>query len=160
MTTQCAASVCMLSLMIAGPASAADAAVYKCTQAGGTVLYSDIPCKGGTVVDVRSGEADPGAIARLEHDRAEFDRNMITRRAVDEAAAIRREALNAQLRQAEAARQMAEAAADTSPQYYGPVYGFVAPRVKRHAHPRKTVHAPRRSVPASPVPLPGWRPNP
>lgn len=160
MTTRHAASMCMFSIVVAAYASTAGAAVYKCTEPGGQVLYSDIPCKGGAVVDVRAGEADPGAIDRLERERVEFERNMSLRRAADEAAAIRREALNAQLREAEAAQRMAEAAANSAPQYYVPAFGFVAPRLKRHAHSHKVTRAPRHNVPASPVPLPGRRWNP
>lgn len=149
----------MLSIVVAAFASTAGATIYKCTQSGGTVLYSDIPCKDGAIVDVRPGEADPGAIERLERERVEFERNMVTRRAADEAAAVRREALNAQLRQAEAAQQMAEAAANAQPQYYVPAFGFVAPRMKRHGHRHGVIHPRRHSLGTNHSVTPGRRPN-
>jgi hypothetical protein len=156
-----ALTTCTIVFATLAFARTADAEVYKCTEAGGKVLYADVPCRGGSVVDVRAGSADPAAIARLERQGAEFDRNMIARRAADEASAIQREALNAQLRQAEAAQRASEAAADMQTQYYGPAY-FVAPRVKpprshRHSHAHQAPRAPRHNVPASPVPLPTLR---
>jgi hypothetical protein len=140
-----------IAIVIAAYASTAGAAIYKCTEAGGQVLYSDVPCKGGSVVDVRPGDADPAAIARLERDRAEFDRNMVARRAADDAAALQRAALDARLREAEAAQRVAEETASAAVPYYSPL--FVVPHVKRHSHPHKVRPAPKRNVPASPVPL-------
>ena len=54
-------------------AAGAEAQVYKCAQPNGTVLYTDQPCKGGTIVDIRLGPVDPAAPARLAHAQAELD---------------------------------------------------------------------------------------
>src|SRR5438552_13284013 len=75
-------------------AAGAEAQVYKCTQPNGTVLYTDQPCKGGTVVDIRLGPVDPAAPARLAHAQAELDAVAAERRAEEEVAAARREDLN------------------------------------------------------------------
>ena len=75
-------------------AAGAEAQVYKCAQPNGTVLYTDQPCKGGTVVDIRLGPADPAAPARLAHAQAELDAAAAQRRAEEEIAAARREDLN------------------------------------------------------------------
>lgn len=150
MKTHYAAAMRIVSTVIASLAcwSAADAAIYKCVGSGASVLYSDIPCKGGSVVDVRAGIADPGAIERLERERVEFDRNMVARRAADDAAALRRAALDAQQREAEAAQRTAEATAYSPPQYYVPAYGVVAPRMRRHPHPHPIARAARHGGPA------------
>jgi hypothetical protein len=157
MTTASMTSMCTVAIVTAVFASSTGAAVYKCSD-GGKALYSHVPCKGGAVVDVRAGTADPAAIDRLEREGYEFDRNMTVnaRRAADDAAAMQREALNAQVRQAEAAQRTAEAAANSQPQYYGG-YGFAAPRVKGHVQQHKHVNAPKSDVRASPVPPPRQR---
>ena len=50
MKTHYAAAMRIVSTVVASLAcwSAADAAIYKCVGSGASVLYSDIPCKGGT----------------------------------------------------------------------------------------------------------------
>jgi hypothetical protein len=150
MKTHYAAAMRIVSIAVAALAcsSAADAAIYKCIGSGASVLYSDIPCKGGSVVDVRAGIADPGAIERLQRERVEFDRNMLARRAADDAVAMRRAALDAQMREAEAAQRTAEAAAYPPPQYYVPAYGVVAPRMRRHPHSHPIARTARHGGPA------------
>ena len=131
--------------------SQAMAQVYKCTQPGGRVLYSDEACKGGAVVDVGAGSTNPVAVRQLARDSAAFDRKMAARRAAEDQAEIRRQALNAQL-------EMARAAQDTSvttnagPYYYAPANAFVASRVKRRTHGHHAAPVPERRVPASPPP--------
>jgi hypothetical protein len=115
-------------------AAGADAHVYKCTQPNGTVLYTDLPCKGGTVMDIRLGPADPAAPARLAHAQAELDAVAAQRRAEEEIAAARREELNRFHLEAEAEAEQAPAAplADYPDAAYDPVYG----PAKGHAHRR------------------------
>lgn len=151
----CALSIVTLAL---ASASSAEAQVYKCTQEGGRVLYSDVACKGGTVLDVTAGAADPRAIARLERDGAAFDRMMEARRIADEREAMRRQEI--------AQRSAAEAAigdfAANPPQYYGyydgyygPGYGLVAtPPIREHAH-AKRAHVTEHRVPVRPSPIGG-----
>jgi hypothetical protein len=131
-------------------ASAAGAAVYKCKQASGAVAYQDVPCKGGTVVDVRAGSDDPAAVDRLDRANAEFNRAAAARSANEAMAAQRREALYQQQRAADAAQAMAEAAANPPAIYvpYG-VPGSVRrhrPNVDHRADQHRAVPAPRTAV--------------
>ena len=59
--------------------------VYRCHGADGAIEYRDYPCKGGAVVDMKPGEADPAAIARLQRAQAEFDRALARRRMLEDA---------------------------------------------------------------------------
>jgi hypothetical protein len=59
--------------------------VYRCHGVGGAIEYRDYPCKGGAVVDMKPGEADPAAIARLQRSQAEFDRALARRRMLEDA---------------------------------------------------------------------------
>ena len=108
----------------------ADVQVYKCRQPNGTVLYTDLPCKGGTVVDIRLGPADPGAPARLARAQAELDAAAAQRRAEEEMAASRLEDLNRLHLEAEAEQEPTAPVADYPDFAYGPWYG----PSKRHAH--------------------------
>ena len=111
-------------------AAEADARVYKCTQPNGTVLYTDVPCKDGTAVDIRLGPADPAAPARLAHAQAELDAVAAQRRAEEEIA--RREELSRLHLEAEAEQGPTVPLADYPNVDYGPVYG----PSKGHAHRR------------------------
>jgi len=111
-----------LSLVITD-AAGADAQVYKCTQPNGTVLYTDVPCKGGAAVDIRLGPADPAAPARLARARAELDAIAAQRRAEEEIAAARREELNRLHLEAEAEQGPPAPLADYPDLGYGAGYG-------------------------------------
>ena len=116
-------------------AAGAEAQVYKCAQPNGTVLYTDQPCKGGTVVDIRLGPADPAAPARLAHAQAELNAVAAQRRAEEEIAAARREDLNRLHLEAEAEQEPTAPLADYPDVAYGPMYGPYGPS-KGHAHRR------------------------
>ena len=134
-------------------APVAGAAVYRCTQAGGKVLYTDSPCKGGAVVDVRAGTADPIAIDRLDRENAAFDRNMAARAAIEQKAAAQRQELYLRRQELEATQSAAaaSAAAAAAPGYV-PAYGFPARFARPHARPARPpipiAPPPPRSVPA------------
>ena len=68
-----AKAVCatVVGLALLSPAASlnAAAAIYRCLDKKQAVLYTDEPCKDGQVVDVRAGEADPAALARLDRER-------------------------------------------------------------------------------------------
>jgi hypothetical protein len=135
-------------------AASAAAQVYKCTQDGGRVLYSDMPCKGGAAVDVRAGTANPAAVTQLARDNAAFDRKMAARRAAEDQAEFRRQRLDAQLETAKAA-QGGVIASDSGPYYYAPGNAFVAaPHVKRqaHSHHARTAQQEHRVPAISPPP--------
>ena len=73
--------------LIASGGAAADAPIYKCTQAG-VVLYTDFPRNGGAIVDIHPGVADPAANGRLQRAQAEeLDRGAARHRAEEELAA-------------------------------------------------------------------------
>jgi len=80
--------VMVLTLALVAAASptagAAGVAVYKCRQASGATLYTDLPCENGTVLDIRPGASDPSAVARLAAESSEFAENIALRRANDE----------------------------------------------------------------------------
>lgn len=60
-------------------AIAAAAPIYKCFDKSLSVVYTDLPCKDGEVVDIRPGSADPAALARLERERDALDRSSAQR---------------------------------------------------------------------------------
>ena len=145
--TFCACSVLGLAC---GSASAATA-IYKCFDRNLDLVYTDIPCKGGELMDLRAGDADPAAVARLEREREALDRSS-AQRIVD-------------LRRADLQRQQYAAAPVYAPDYdiagyddavgYFPyAYGSVAGAAQRRHHPQAhDRHAERqRVVPARPSP--------
>ena len=121
---------------------AATEPIYKCIDANLRVAYTDVPCKNGEQLDIRAGEADPAAMARLQRERDRLDQSA-ARRIAD------------QQRQSDwAGRYMTE---DYRPDYalppydYGPGWWF--PGVAR-PHPPKArspkVREPRRFAPMPP----------
>jgi hypothetical protein len=79
------------------------AAVYRCDDGNGVVLYTDAPCSGGAAVDIAPGKADPAAIERLKREQKAFDERYAAREARAHAEAqAAREARRAQAQQAAA----------------------------------------------------------
>src|SRR5207244_11185887 len=105
-------------------ASGAQGTVYRCAQAGGAVLYSDYPCDGASVVDIRPGSADPNAKERLAHAQAELDRAAAERRAREQFEAARREEM---ARGRQAARDAAEPPPTAPDTYLGHPYELNTP---------------------------------
>lgn len=69
-----------LVCMLAGPtAQAANTVVYRCLDGHLDVVYTDLPCKEGAAFEVRPGEADPAAVARLEKLRDQLDQSAAQR---------------------------------------------------------------------------------
>lgn len=58
-------ALCFTGFM-AGSGWAATTSVYKCVDRNLGLVYTDEPCKDGERLDIRSGDADPAAVARLE----------------------------------------------------------------------------------------------
>lgn len=58
---------------------AATEPIYKCIDANMRVAYTDIPCSTGEQLDVRAGEADPAAMARLQRERDRLDQSAAQR---------------------------------------------------------------------------------
>ena len=71
-----------LCLVVLGESSwAATAPIYKCLDRNLALVYTDLPCKGGELLDIRPGDADPAAVARLERERDELDQSASQRAA-------------------------------------------------------------------------------
>ena len=65
--------------LAAAPAWAVDTPIYKCFDNHLSLVYTDLPCKDGEVVDIRAGSAYPAAVARLEHARDQLDQSAAER---------------------------------------------------------------------------------
>jgi hypothetical protein len=74
-----------LGLGLCAPIGSAAAAtqIYKCFDKNLGLLYTDVPCKDGEAMTIRSGDADPAAVARLERARDALDQ-AATQRIVDQ----------------------------------------------------------------------------
>ena len=71
--------VALVFVLAAPPVRAANTVVYRCLDARLEVVYTDIPCKEGSSFEVRPGEADPSAVARLEKLRDQLDQSAAQR---------------------------------------------------------------------------------
>jgi len=109
-------------------ATGADTKIFKCPQPNGPVLYTDIPCSGGTAIDIQLGPVDPAAPARLAHAQAEFDAAAAQRKAEEESAAAREELNRLPLDTESGQAPLAD--------YPDLGYGAVYVPVKRHPHHR------------------------
>ena len=82
-------------VVLTGGSWAATKPIYKCLDKNFALLYTDEPCKEGEQLDIRAGEADPAAVARLERQRDALDQSAAQRladlrRAAPEAAGASR----------------------------------------------------------------------
>jgi hypothetical protein len=135
--------VLVLGLALFGPASglAATTPIYKCVDAHLGLLYTDEPCKDGETLNIRAGEADPAALARLDRARDALDQG-----AAQRIAAQRR----LQDQNAPYLIDDAQVAYGDAPYGYGGTWWTVTPR--SHA-PRARAHKPlepRRPAPMQP----------
>jgi len=60
---------CGVIVLACGNAAAATSPIYKCFDRHLALVYTDVPCKDGEQLDVRPGDADPAAMARLDRER-------------------------------------------------------------------------------------------
>jgi hypothetical protein len=132
-------------------AAEAEVQVYKCTQPNGSVLYTDLPCKGGSTVDLRLGPPDPAAPARLARAQAELDAAAAQNRANEEMAAARREELIRLHQEAEQgpAWPLAEYPYEDYGPLYGPSDGYPHRRRSPSEQPRERATQPGRVVPST-----------
>jgi hypothetical protein len=79
--------------MTAGTAWAGTTVVYRCLDAHLGVVYTDLPCRDGEAVDIRAGEADAAAVARLERVRDSLDQSAAQRISDERRAASQRQLL-------------------------------------------------------------------
>ena len=65
-------ALCLL-VLTASSGWAATTPIYKCFDKNLGLLYTDEPCKDGEQLNIRAGDADPGAVAWLERQRDALD---------------------------------------------------------------------------------------
>jgi hypothetical protein len=152
----CALTALGIVLLAVAPASASNTAIYKCLDNHLGLVYTDLPCKDGEKLDIRAGDADPAAVARLERVRDQLDQSA-AQRIVDERRAAERTALANRLRrEAEEERGAAETMAAYAPFDYG--YGYMPFLPATRAHPPRTwahkVLEPPRFAPQPPYFVP------
>lgn len=89
--TRLAAQIVLGMLVIAAlPALATTTTVYKCFDRHLSIVYTDTPCKEGERIEIDPGEANPVAVAKLEHARDMLDRAAAERIADERYAALQR----------------------------------------------------------------------
>ena len=147
----CALTALGIVALAVAPASAANTAIYKCLDNRLGLVYTDLPCKDGEKLDIRAGDADPAAVARLERVRDQLDQSA-AQRIVDERRAAERTALANRLRrEAEEERSAAETAATYAPFDYGYGYAPFLPVTRMHP-PRARAHRFREPLRFAPRP--------
>lgn len=72
-----------LGLVAFAGSSWAATPIYKCLDKNLSLVYTDVPCKDGEQLDIRSGDADSAAVERLERERDALDQSAY-QRAADE----------------------------------------------------------------------------
>jgi hypothetical protein len=132
-----AAGACFALGLLVLPASsgwAATTPIYKCFDKNLGLLYTDEPCKDGEQLNIRAGDADSAAVARLERQRDALDQSAAQRMADQRRAAADGSG---------ASRLRYEPAEDRESFDYEPAYdsnyGFVSDRF-RHHHPVRPRH--------------------
>jgi hypothetical protein len=75
----CVMAILGLALLAPGSSVAATTPIYKCVDAHLGLLYTDEPCKDGEAMNIRAGDADPAAVARLDRERDALDKSAAQR---------------------------------------------------------------------------------
>jgi hypothetical protein len=131
------ASVALCGLLfVAGYAWSANAPIYKCFDRNLGLLYTDLPCTDGEMLDLRPGDADPASVARLERQRDQLDQSA-AQRIIDERRAAAQRNLAYWMRDETIYDRVAPDYSDSSLSYGYPLLAYPLPR----AHPRP--HRPR-----------------
>lgn len=73
------AFVLLSVVVLTGSSWAGTAPIYKCFDKNLGLLYTDLPCKGGEQLDIRPGNADLAAVARLERQLDALDQSATRR---------------------------------------------------------------------------------
>jgi hypothetical protein len=74
-----ALGLALFSCTLATASARAASIVYRCLDAHLGVVYTDVPCKEGAPLEIRAGDADPAALARLERLRDALDQAAVQR---------------------------------------------------------------------------------
>ena len=75
--SQAIVALCVALLVPAGASAATP--IYKCLDRNLGLVYTDEPCKDGERMNIRAGDADPAAVARLERARDAIDQSVAQR---------------------------------------------------------------------------------
>lgn len=141
------------SLFGIAAAQAANTPIYKCFDKHLALVYTDVPCKDGEELDLRAGDADPAAVARLERERELLSQSAAQRIADERRAALERD-LADRSRPVMAEPNAPDQYADYGYGYYG--YGFPVfastPKARPHHHVRRM--AEHRFAPKPPFIVP------
>ena len=81
----------LAALLLMAPAQGANTPIYKCFDKHLALVYTDLPCKDGELLDLRPGDADPAAVAGLERERERLSLSAAQRIADERRAALQRE---------------------------------------------------------------------
>ena len=141
----CALTALVIAVIAIAPASAANTTIYKCFDSHLGLVYTDLPCRDGERLDIRAGDADPAALARLERMRDQLDQSA-AQRIVDERRAAERTALANTLRREAAEERSTPESMAYLPFDYGYGYAPFLPEARRHpprARPHKLAGPPR-----------------
>ena len=76
--------------LVAPSALATTTTIYKCFDRHLNLVYTDAPCKEGERMDIDAGDANPVAVAKLEHARDMLDLAAAERIADERHAALQR----------------------------------------------------------------------
>jgi len=109
--------------------------IYKCLDGNLGLLYTDEPCKGGEQLNIRPGDADLAAVARLERQRDALDQSASQR--IAELRRIPTEEMGASRLRYEPVDQ--GGSYDHGPAYVSD-YG-IASHASMHHHPRRSREA-------------------
>lgn len=121
------------------PAWAASPPIYKCLDSHLGLVYTDLPCKDGEQLDIRAGDADPAAVARLDRALDRLDQSAEQRMLDDRHAADWRASMGLLPRGSEDDQDAAPVSSAPYASGYGYGYGY-------YAYPpylRPTLHRPR-----------------
>jgi hypothetical protein len=118
-------------------AKAANTPIYKCFDKHLALVYTDVPCKDGEQLDLRPGDADPAAVARLERERDQLSLSAAQRIADERHAAVQRDLVD-RSRPVIAEPNVADSSSD-----YGYGYPVVAysPRTRPRPHRNRPLEA-------------------
>ena len=131
-SAQCGWIVPVTLLLTIGAAHAANTPIYKCFDKHLALVYTDVPCKDGEELDLRAGDPDPAAVARLERER-----ELLSMAAAQRLADERRAALQIELADRSRSVAFEPNVPDTSADYG---YGYPALAYAPKARPRHHLH--------------------
>jgi hypothetical protein len=144
-----ALALAALLLAFTTSARSSNMVVYRCLDGHLGVVYTDVPCKEGQGFEIRAGEADPAAVARLERLREALDQSAVQRLS-DERRLAAQTVIAPMLY-----RESDETPGDGYGSYYTyPVAGYVATRPhSQHQRLRHDLRV-RRGAPSPPYFIP------